>query len=84
MKFYTATEIELMDGQKLAPKIFCFMAGEVQGFIAVQSKDVPEEARPEDIPIDMIQLSQVKRIKGAICLNRSSGTQVKYFGGYRF
>lgn len=55
----------------------------MQGFIAVQSEDAPEEARTEDIPVDLIQLSQVKSIKGAICLNRSSGTQVKYFGGYR-
>lgn len=84
MKYYQAEQIELIDGEKITPQIFCFMAGEMQGFVAVQSEAQPESALPDDIPVDIIATAQIKKITGATALNRPAGGQVKYFGGYKF
>lgn len=85
MKYYTAERIELTDGRKIiAPQIFCFMGGDMQGFIAIQSKEAPQDTRPDDIPVDIISTAHIKQIIGAIVLNRSTGGGIKYFSGYKY
>lgn len=85
MKYYTAKEIILIDGTTISePQAFCFMTGETQGFIAVTSDSTSKNTQHDDIPVDIISTSQIKRIIGATALNKPSTGQVKYCGGYKF
>ena len=78
MKYYTAKEIILIDGTTISePQAFCFMTGET-------SDSTSKNTQHDDIPVDIISTSQIKRIIGATALNKPSTGQVKYCGGYKF
>ena len=83
MKLLQAAEIELMDGQKVGGGLVAFLTGEQQGFIAVQSDTTPTDAKPDDIPVDLYNTADVKKIIGTVRIMRNTGGSVKYFSGYR-